>query len=48
MAAMLRPQPYTHPLIHLIANILGKTLGTVLSVLYHLSPVLYLGEHFER
>lgn len=48
MAAMPRPQPHTHPLLHLIASILGKTLGTVLSVLYNLPSVLYFGGHFER
>lgn len=31
MAAMPRPQPHTHPLLHLRANILDKTLGTALS-----------------
>lgn len=46
---MPRPQPHTHPLIHLVANILGKTLGTVLSVLYNLPSVLYFeGEFWEK
>lgn len=48
MAAMPRPQPHTHPLLHLVASILGKTVGTVLSALYHLPSVLYFGGHFER
>lgn len=48
MAAMPRPQPCTHPLLHLIASILGKTLGTMLSVLYHLPSVLYFGGNLER